>query len=96
LLKPNFIAPEELSYNFVTIDINGHIWLGTQNNGLLEYDGSTWSQFDKTNSGLISNNISSILIDNGSLWIGSVTGGLVKKFNTDWQKYILGIQAYLR
>lgn len=58
----------------------GEWWLATLNNGILHYDGSTWTTFT-TADGLPSNHFytQAILIDNlGTIWFAPQQGGLVR------------------
>ncbi len=63
---------------------DGHLWLGTWENGLIEYDPKrdTFSYYyrDSTNTNTMSNNtIFAIYEDSrGMLWLGSYGGGLIK------------------
>ena len=55
--------------------------------GLIKFDGTTWTVYDTTNSGLPDNNITSIAIDNnGNKWIGTYYG-LVKFDGATWTVY---------
>ena len=60
----------------IETDSEGNIWLGTQGNGLLKYDGLKFTTYRKEN-GLPSNFILDILIDNNGVWIATQKG-LVK------------------
>ncbi len=60
--------------------------------GLAEYNGQTWAVYDTSNSGLISNNVDAIAVDqNNNIWVGMLDsqlntndGGLVKFDGTNW------------
>jgi hypothetical protein len=62
----------------ITIDNNANkIWLATNGNGLVTFDGKTFTQYDRSNSIIPNNTVSDILIDNqGNKWV-STFGGLV-------------------
>ena len=91
----NFIG---VGVSRIAIDQNGNKWMcpitcfDLQNmiinhGGLVEYDGSNWTVYDTTNSGIPSNSLGSIEPDkNGNIWIGS-TGGLTKFDGTNWTTY---------
>jgi ligand-binding sensor domain-containing protein len=56
-------------------DIRGNLWIGTQDAGLLHYDGYTFHNYLKEDDGLVSNSITTIYEDNaGILWIGTTQG----------------------
>jgi ligand-binding sensor domain-containing protein len=78
--------------SMITSDDKGIMWLGTSN-GLIEFDGTSFTRWDKTNSYLPGNFIQDIEIDSeGNKWIAtgypsgiaSETYGLVK-IDTDWK-----------
>ena len=62
----------------ITVDNNaGKVWLATNGNGLVSFDGNEFTQYDKSNSIIPNNTVSDILIDNnGDKWV-STFGGLV-------------------
>lgn len=68
--------------NTITVDRNGIYWIGTYNTGLIRYNPSTQEEkrFD-TSSGLIDNNIKSVIEDNnGNIWFSS--SAQITKYNT--------------
>lgn len=68
------ISSPELEIEFATCmikDDNYNYWFGSST-GLYKYDGSKWSVFDISNSGIANNFINSIALDySGNLWIVS-------------------------
>ena len=59
-------------------DKTGNEWTGTWN-GLGDFNGSNWVKFTTSNSGLLSNDISSITVDeSNNKWIGTQGGGLTR------------------
>ncbi len=62
----------------ITIDERADkIWLATNGEGLLSFDGTNFAQYDKSNSIIPSNTVSDVLIDeNGDKWL-STFGGLI-------------------
>lgn len=65
--------------NTVSMDHEGNYWLGTNESGIICYDGKKQSQrvYNKRNTGLESDVIvSSMTATDGSLWFGSYEGGL--------------------
>jgi len=55
-------------------DLNGHLWVGTQSDGLFYNNGKGWRQFDTTD-GIPTNQIRKIYTDRfGAVWIAAVSG----------------------
>jgi len=72
----------------IAIDSLGNKWIGTSGNGLLKYDGLSWTIYNISNSGLPNNNISWISIDKlGNKWIGTQGGGLAKFDGQAWKVF---------
>jgi hypothetical protein len=71
------VFPSGVIWN-ITIDNKANkIWLATNGNGLVAFDGKVFTQYDKSNSIIPNNTVSDILIDNkGNKWV-STFGGLV-------------------
>jgi len=70
-------------------DHKGHMWVGTDGNGLFEYDttGHNIKQYS-THDGLPSDQIRTMLVDRrGTLWIGTHGGGLAKYENDRFAVY---------
>jgi ligand-binding sensor domain-containing protein len=62
------------------------MWVGT-GGGLAKFDGVNWTIYNSSNSGLLSNSISSITIDgHGYLWIGH-PGGISVFTGSNWKTY---------
>jgi len=84
--------------NCLAIEENGNVWIGnyskighggfTGGKGLILYDGLNWTVYDTLNSGLPTEDISCITIDNSDTkWIGTYGGGLVKYDDENWIIY---------
>jgi hypothetical protein len=59
----------------IAIDGEGNKWLGTQFGGVAKYDGTDWTVYNPSNSGLPNNDVRSIAIDNeGNKWFGTDGG----------------------
>jgi len=92
----------------IAIDENGYCWIGWNSNNewfpprhpsvdLAKFDGSTWTSYEVSNSGILNNNIHSIAVDaNGIMWIGwgrddpymgGSLGGLAKFDGSTWTVY---------
>jgi ligand-binding sensor domain-containing protein len=67
----------------IAIDSSGTKWIGTSG-GLATFDGSNWTTYNTSNSGLPNNRVYSIVIDgSGIKWIGT-HDGLVIFDDTNW------------
>ncbi len=65
-------------------DKDGRVWTGTCS-GLGMFDGADWTFYNTGNSGIPSNLVSCISIDDlGNKWVGTVDAGLAKFNGTDW------------
>lgn len=72
------IPDSTIGYVFdITFDISGNTWIG-HSKGLIRYDGSEWTTYLPSNSGLLSKEILSLAADDlGNLWIGTADTGLI-------------------
>jgi ligand-binding sensor domain-containing protein len=86
----------------IAIDASGNKWIGTNKwwdgvsigvggrliGGLAKFDGTNWSVYTTSNSGMPDNHVWSIAIDgSGNKWIGTQSGGLSKFDGTNWTVY---------
>ena len=72
----------------LAIDGSGNKWIGTWNGGLAKFDGTNWTVYNTSNSGLPDNAVCCIAIDgSGNKWIGTYDGGLAKFDGTNWTVY---------
>ncbi len=63
----------------IAIDGSGNKWIGTNDGGLVRFDGTNWDVYNTSNSGLPDNSVLSIAIDgSGNKWIGTAGGGLAR------------------
>jgi len=76
----------------ITIDGSGNKWIGVRDDwgsgrGLLKFDGTNWTIYDQSNSGLPDNTVYAIAIDgSGNKWIAT-GNGLAKFDGTNWSVY---------
>lgn len=86
--------------NSMCFDNNNNLWFGVSSRdnigyeyggGLIKYNGNNFTEFSKYNSGLTSNSVIELFIDNhDNLWIGTYYGGICM-LNTanKWVNYTL-------
>lgn len=73
-----------LDYN---ANIAGSFWIGTENNGLVNYDGINWTIYNTENSALPSNSINCISTDDlAHTWVGT-DNGIVELFENTFTLY---------
>ncbi|MFZ1281203.1 MAG: PEGA domain-containing protein [Ignavibacteriaceae bacterium] len=59
----------------VAIDKNGHKWIGSFDKGLMKFDGTNFTVFNKNNSGLPNDRVLSISVDSqNKIWVGTNDG----------------------
>lgn len=67
---------------------NNIIWIGTDNHGLVKFDGVAWTVYNVSNSSIPYNSISALEVDMyGNKWIGTSYNGLAKFNNLTWEIY---------
>jgi hypothetical protein len=72
----------------IAIDGGGNKWIGIWGGGLAKFDGTNWTVYNTSNSGLPSNYVYAIAIDGqGNKWIGTYGGGLAKFDGVNWTVY---------
>ena len=90
----NSSLPFNCDINSIEIDNEGNKWFGTYDRsvwggdgGLVKFDNSNWTIYNKSNSGLPNNTVTGIAIDKlGNKWIATHKG--VAKFDeTNWTVY---------
>ncbi len=62
----------------VAIDKDNNIWIGSENQGILKFDGKTWERYTTSSTILPSNYVNCISIaEDGTIWVGT-KGGLAE------------------
>ena len=62
---------EDSAINAIAVDSSGNVWVGTDWDGVYMFNGTTWTNYKTSNSGLASNHVQAIAIENGDVkWFG--------------------------
>lgn len=73
----------------VTVDKNKVVWIGTQNSGLVRFNGVEFITYNYNNSKLPHNQVTALAVDkNNLLWIGTYGGGIASFDGISWNKYV--------
>lgn len=85
------------SIKFVTTDMQGNVWIlfypyydgnAWIDTGIAKFDGTSWEVYNKSNSGLPSNEVQTIAVDkSGNKWIGTLDAGMAKFNGSTWTVY---------
>jgi ligand-binding sensor domain-containing protein len=71
----------------IAVDEENSIWFGTRK-GVVKFDGTNWTIYNTSNSGLAHNYVRSIAVDKlGNLWSGTGGGGASKFDGNNWITY---------
>lgn len=72
------LESKHISVNDMDCDSDGNLWLATFGNGLVKYDGKTWTYYNKENSKFPVDLLFSIHVDDyNNKWVGNYSGGLI-------------------
>lgn len=70
-------------------DAQGNLWVGTYFSGLVKFDGTTWTNYNKYNSPLSDNTIKDVEFrGTNDLWICTYASGIFNYNGTEWKQYI--------
>lgn len=79
---------ENQSVNCLMVDQRGILWIGTDDYGVIEWDGTTWNEHNEETRRLKMKFVKEIVIDeDGVVWIGVTLGGLVRYDGNSWEKF---------
>lgn len=82
----NSPIPDNIVYRLAS-DTQNNLWIATYTEGLVKYDGSGWTLYNK-NSGLPDNELRALAIDKkGRVWIGTYNKGAAVLENNIWKIY---------
>lgn len=75
--------------NDLFLDSKGMLWVAfSGGNGLASFDGSTWTSYKTSNSGILSNSVTSLAEDKyGTLIVGTLNGLSFRAENNQWSSY---------
>jgi ligand-binding sensor domain-containing protein len=74
--------------NAIAHDIDGKVWIGTQEHGISVFDGENWTTISVSENGLAISTIGSIAIDSiGRKWIAASGVGVQVYDNNSWTTY---------
>lgn len=72
----------------IASDQQGTVWLGSNYDGLLKFNGTDWTFFNINNGVIYDDYTSALYCDNANnLWVGTALGGLVKYDGNNWTVY---------
>ena len=79
----------------LSIDRLGNKWFAN-GYGLGKYDGTNWTTYDPSGSGIPGNSIAALAVDHhGNKWVGPYSGGVSKFDGVNWsKKYVLSGPGY--
>lgn len=73
----------------LAVDAGGNLWIGTYFSGLVKFDGTTWTNFNKYNSPLSDNTVEDLEFRGANdLWICTYASGIYNYNGTQWKQYI--------
>jgi ligand-binding sensor domain-containing protein len=77
------------SISKLAVDSSGKLWLGTDNYGLVRYDGTNWDDINTQSApGMPGNDIQSLSVGpNGTIWVGTRMHGLGRFDGTTWTTF---------
>ena len=80
-------------------DNSGNFWFGTGGGatgyyegimvgrGLVKYDGTNWTVYKTSNSGICDNSVRTLFIENDTVWAGTYGGGISKYYGGIWTTF---------
>lgn len=77
-----------LSIQTMAFDSSNNLWLGSDSEGLIYFNGTTFYKYKTKNQGTDYNNIQTILIDKkNNIWAGTFGNGLIKYDGKNWIQF---------
>lgn len=79
---------KDQSVNCLMVDERGVVWIGTDDYGVIEFDGTHWTEHSVETRRLKMKFVKEIVKDqDGVIWIGVTLGGVVRYDGSTWEKY---------
>lgn len=79
---------KDQSVNCLMMDERGVVWIGTDDYGVIEFDGTHWTEYASETRRLKMKFIKEIVQDkDGVFWIGVTLGGIVRYDGSTWEKF---------
>ncbi len=79
---------KDQSVNCLMVDARGVLWIGTDDYGVIEWDGTSWTEYSEETRRLKMKFVKEIVIDKeGVVWIGVTLGGMVRYDGNSWEKF---------
>ena len=79
---------KDQSVNCLMVDERGVVWIGTDDYGVIEFDGTHWTEHSAETRRLKMKFVKEIVKDqDGVMWIGVTLGGVVRYDGSTWEKY---------
>ncbi|MBN1993692.1 MAG: PKD domain-containing protein [Anaerolineae bacterium] len=75
----------------VAVGSSGDIWLASLGGGVAHYNGSAWTVYTATHTGLPTNDIYAVALDDTTPWIGTMGYGLAAFNGSNWVTYTLPV-----
>jgi len=63
------------------------VWIGTWNNGVGHFNGTSWTSYNDLNSGLAANRVDEIIITDDAIWMAVYNEGINRFKNNSWDLY---------
>ncbi len=99
-VKKHNTSKSSITYNLlnaIAVDDSAHVWISfnTQDcwacdlhKGLDKYDGNEFTNFSTFNSGIFTDSVSNVAVDNkNNVWAGTYSGGIMKYNGSTWQLF---------